>query len=70
LVFLSSEISAFAATHADYSEAKYVDILAKTWRKMGPRGRELAQGLELSPGIRALVERALASTAAPIGRTT
>jgi Domain of unknown function (DUF4202) len=58
LVFLESEIGAFAAQHAEYPREKFVDILRKTWRKMSPRARELALGLELPPGIAALVGEA------------
>lgn len=55
LVFLENEIGAFAAQHADYPREKFVEILRKTWRKMSPRGHELARGLALPPGIAALV---------------
>jgi hypothetical protein len=58
LVFLESEIGAFAAQHAEYTREKFVDILRKTWRKMSPRARELALGIELPPGIAALVSEA------------
>lgn len=60
LVFLESEIGAFAAQHAEYPREKFVDILRKTWRKMSPRGQELARGLVLPPGITALVDEAIA----------
>jgi len=72
LVFLDGEIHAFAAAHADYPAAKFVDILAKTWRKMGARGRELALTLALPPGISALVAQAVeqASTQPTVSRTT
>jgi hypothetical protein len=62
LVFLENEIEAFAALHADYPRAKFVDILKKTWRKMSPRGQELARGLALPPAIAGLVREALAGT--------
>jgi tRNAThr (cytosine32-N3)-methyltransferase len=64
LVFLESEIGAFAAQHAEYTREKFVDILRKTWRKMSPRARELALGLELPPGIAALVSEATGSAGA------
>jgi hypothetical protein len=64
LVFLDSEIEAFAAQHAEYPREKFVDILRKTWRKMSPRARELALGLELPPGIAALVSEATGATGA------
>jgi tRNAThr (cytosine32-N3)-methyltransferase len=58
LVFLQSEIEAFAAQHAEYPREKFVDILRKTWRKMSPRAQDLALGLELAPAIAALVREA------------
>jgi tRNAThr (cytosine32-N3)-methyltransferase len=60
LVFLESEIEAFAAQHADYPREKFVDILKKTWRKMSPRAHELALGLDLPGAIAGLVREALA----------
>jgi hypothetical protein len=57
LVFLEHELAAFAPRH---DEAKVVQILERTWRKMSPRGRELALAIALPPPARALVERALA----------
>ena len=60
LVFLESEIEAFAAQHADYPRGKFVDILRKTWRKMSPRAQELARGLDLPAPIAALVREAQA----------
>jgi Domain of unknown function (DUF4202) len=59
LVFLQSEIEAFAAQHAEYPREKFIEILRKTWRKMSPRAQELALGLELPPAIAALVGAAL-----------
>jgi Domain of unknown function (DUF4202) len=58
LVFLQSEIEAFAAQHAQYPREKFVDILRKTWRKMSQRAQELALGLDLPPPIAALVSEA------------
>jgi len=60
LVFLENEISAFAAQHSDYPREKFVDIIRKTWRKMSPRAQERALGLQLPPGISALVHEAIA----------
>ncbi len=62
LVFLENEIGAFAAQHAEYPREKFVDILRKTWRKISPRGQEFARGLDLPPGIAALVHEAIAGT--------
>jgi Domain of unknown function (DUF4202) len=58
LVFLESEIQAFAAQHAQYPRAKFVDILRKTWRKMSPRAQQLALGLKLPDPIAGLVREA------------
>jgi hypothetical protein len=59
LVFLENEIGAFAAQHADYPREKFVDILRKTWRKMSPGAQKFALGLDLPPGIAALVQEAV-----------
>jgi hypothetical protein len=61
LVFLESEIEAFAAQHEDYPREKFIDILRKTWRKMSPRAQEFARGLDLSPPVGALVREAVGS---------
>lgn len=62
LVFLENEIEAFAAEHADYPREKFVDIIRKTWKKMSPRGQDLAKSLALPPAITELVAEAIAST--------
>lgn len=58
LVFLESEIEAFAAQHTEYAREKFVEIVRKSWRKMSPRAQELALGLELSAPVAALVREA------------
>jgi tRNAThr (cytosine32-N3)-methyltransferase len=58
LVFLENEIADFATGHADYPREKFVDIIRKTWKKMSPRGQELAKSLTLPPAIGALVAEA------------
>ena len=62
LVFLENELADFAAKH---DEAKVVNIVARTWRKMSDRGRAEALKLELPPGARGLIEKALARPAPP-----
>lgn len=42
LVFLESYLVDFVAKHPEYDEAKWIDILKKTWFKMSPRGRKAA----------------------------
>jgi hypothetical protein len=65
LVFLESEIQAFAAQHSDYPREKFVDILRKTWRKMSPRAQALAQALDLPPPIASLVRDAAVQPVSP-----
>jgi hypothetical protein len=60
LVFLESEISAFAAQHGDYPREKFIEIIRKTWRKMSAPAQQFALGLDLPPGPAALVRAALA----------
>lgn len=59
LVFLENEIGAFAAQHADYPRAKFIDILRKTWRKMSPAAQSAARSLALPPAIAELVREAV-----------
>jgi len=61
LVFLENEIPGFATQHAEYSREKYVDIIRKAWRKMSPRGQELARGIPFTPAIGELVHEAIAA---------
>lgn len=42
LVFLENYLEDFVAKHPEYDEAKWIDILKKTWFKMSPRGRKAA----------------------------
>jgi hypothetical protein len=62
LAFLEHEFAEFAPK---YDDAKVIDIVQKTWRKMSERGHELALGLPFSPETLALVSRALSE--APAG---
>lgn len=56
LVFLEHYLSDFTTQH---NEAKLINILRKTWRKMSERGRSVALTLDLEPNLRSLVERAV-----------
>ena len=56
LVFLEHYLSDFATQH---NEAKLINILRKTWRKMSERGRSVALTLDLEPNLRSLVEHAV-----------
>ena len=42
LVFLENYLEEFVAKHTEYDEAKWIDILKKTWFKMSPLGRKAA----------------------------
>jgi tRNAThr (cytosine32-N3)-methyltransferase len=65
LVFLETEIEAFAAQHADYPREKFIHILRRTWQKMSPRARELALTLRLAPEIASLVHEATTPVGPP-----
>ena len=57
LVFLEEQFSDFARKEAD----KIVNIVAKSWRKMSPRGQQFALALPLAAEDRAIIEQALAT---------
>jgi Domain of unknown function (DUF4202) len=59
LVFLESELAAFAAKHADYPPSKLAEILGKTWRKMSPPARELARGLPIPDSVADLAHKVM-----------
>ncbi len=59
LVFLESYFADFAKQH---DEAKLVDVVKKTWKKMSPRGHEAALTLSLSDSAKKIVEKALADS--------
>jgi hypothetical protein len=42
LVFIEHYMAGFAAQHPEYDEAKWIDIVRKTWKKMSPRAHEFA----------------------------
>jgi hypothetical protein len=57
LVFLQTQLSEVAE---QLGEDKTIDVLRKTARKMSPAGLAAVRELELAPGDRRLLERALA----------
>ena len=59
LVFLEHYLSDFVPKH---DEEKLLGVLRKTWPKMSEDGRQAALELNLSAELRALIERAIAST--------
>ncbi len=56
LAFLEHEFVDFAPK---YDDAKVIDIVQKTWRKMSEKGHEHALSLPFSPEVGALVQKAL-----------
>ena len=56
LVFLETELAAF---QREQPRDKVIDILRKTWKKMSPKGRELAPTIALAPEAEELVRAAL-----------
>jgi hypothetical protein len=57
LVFLENYFLDFARQH---DENKVIDIVQKTWRKMTPRGQQIALTLQMPPEAQQLVGKALA----------
>ena len=59
IVFLENYFAGFAEKH---DQDTLVRVLRKTWKKMSARGHAAALGLDLSPQLRAIVDKALAET--------
>jgi len=62
LVFLEHYLAGFAARHPDYDEAKWIEIIRKTWQKMSQQARDfvLAGKVSLPETARPLVLKAVA----------
>ena len=58
LVFLETQLASFSAKT---DREKMIGILRKTWRKMGPAGREAALALPFDPAAQSLIAEALAT---------
>jgi hypothetical protein len=63
LVFIEHYMAAFAAQHPEYDEAKWLNIIRKTWVKMSPRAQQFALSgtIRVPEGLLPLVEKAIAS---------
>lgn len=62
LVFLEHYLAGFAARHPDYDEAKWIEIIRKTWQKMSQQAREfvLAGKVSLPETLTPLILKAVA----------
>ncbi|MBM3390897.1 MAG: DUF4202 domain-containing protein [Betaproteobacteria bacterium] len=61
LVFLEHYIAGFAAQHPEYDEAKWLDIIRKTWQKMSKEARDfvLAGKVSLPETAKPLILKAV-----------
>jgi hypothetical protein len=61
LVFLEYYMLGFASSHPEYGEAKWIEIIKKTWQKMSPRAREfvLAGKVKLPEALVPLILKAV-----------
>ncbi|MET0100894.1 MAG: DUF4202 domain-containing protein [Sedimenticola sp.] len=62
LVFIEHYMQAFADKHPEYAEAKWIDIIQKTWKKMSNDGQQfaLSGSLKLPEPLVPLIQKALA----------
>jgi hypothetical protein len=61
LVFIQYYMLAFATSHPEYDEEKWIKIIKKTWQKMSPRAHEfaLAGKIQLPEALKPLILRAI-----------
>lgn len=61
LVFIEHYLAGFAAQHPEYGEAKWIQIIRKTWQKMSPRAHEfaLAGNIKLPEALVPLILKAV-----------
>ena len=61
LVFLEHYLTGFAALHPEYDEAKWIEIIRKTWQKMSQAARDfvLAGKVSLPDTLRPLILKAI-----------
>jgi hypothetical protein len=61
LVFIQYYMFAFASSHPEYDEAKWIQIIKKTWQKMSPRAHEfaLAGKIQLPEALIPLILKAI-----------
>ncbi|MBZ0140043.1 MAG: DUF4202 domain-containing protein [Pseudorhodoplanes sp.] len=68
IVFLEHYFDEFSGKYRDYDDAKMVDILGKTLRKMSPKGHQAALALDLPARTRRLVHAAIEREANSLAR--
>lgn len=63
LVFIEHYMLGFAGQHAEYSEAKWIDIIRKTWKKMSGEAHAFATsgGIRLPDALVPLILKAVSS---------
>ena len=63
LVFIEHYMLAFAEKHPEYDEAKWIDIIRKTWKKMSADAHEfaLSGGIELPEPLIPLIQKSVAA---------
>ena len=66
LVFIETQLAGFAATLDD--DARMIEVLASTWRKMSPEGRTAAQTLVLEDRAARLLQQAAEAAGAETRR--
>ncbi len=62
LTFIEHYMLPFAGKHPEYDEAKWLDIIRKTWKKMSSRAQQfaLSGGIKLPEPLVPLIQKALA----------
>ncbi len=62
LTFIEHYMLEFAGKHPEYDEAKWIDIIRKTWKKMSERAHQfaLSGGIRLPEPLLPLIQKALA----------
>lgn len=61
LTFIEHYMLDFAARHPEYDEAKWIDIIRKTWKKMSSRAQQfaLSGGIKLPEPLVPLIQKAV-----------
>ena len=64
LTFIEHYMLDFAAKHPEYDEAKWLDIIRKTWKKMSNRAQKFAQsgGIKLPEPLIPLIQKAVSES--------